>query len=410
MTKPLEGITILDATTFLSGPYATLLLAGMGAKVIKVEQPKSGDPARISPPFAGKNGAATKPLDKEDLSFGILKRGRDKQSITLNLKHDKGKEIFKELAKRVDVVVENFRPGTMDKLGVGYERLKELNPGLIYCSLTGFGLSGSYRDLPAFDIVVQAMSGLMSINGMPGSPPAKTGVILGDLAGGLFSVIGILAALRHREITGKGQLVETSMLDALLALILDEAPDFWASQGHSVQMGNRLLRLTPFNSYPTMDGYIVIASGNDQHWERLLKAMKRGDLIEDSCFNSQSQRTANADEVDAIIAEWSRSMTTQEAADILVKHEVPSGPVRDVIDVLQDKELAKRGTIVDIQHPTAGTIEGFKTWGFPIKFSEAEAGFEQPAPFLGAHNKDIYQDLLGYTAAEMEELKSNNVI
>ena len=410
MTKPLEGITILDATSFLSGPYATLLLAGMGAKVIKVEQPKVGDPARISPPFAGKNGVAAKALDREDLSFGILKRARNKQSITLNLKHDKGKEIFKELAKRADVVVENFRPGTMDKLGVGYDELKGLNPGLIYCSISGFGLSGKYRDLPAFDIVVQAMSGLMSINGMPDSPPVKTGVLLGDIASGMFSAIGILAALRYREITGKGQQVETSMLDALLALILDDSLDFWSSQGHSVRMGNRLLRLTPFNSYSTRDGYIVIASGSDQHWERLLKAMNREDLIGDSRFNIQSQRTVNADEVDAMIAAWSRSMMTQEAVEILVKYEVPCGPVRDFLDILQDEELAKRGTLVDIQHPTAGKIEGFKAWGFPVKFSEAEVGFKQPAPILGAHNKEIYEDLLGLTPAEIEELKSNNVI
>ncbi|WP_206811563.1 CaiB/BaiF CoA transferase family protein [Paradesulfitobacterium ferrireducens] len=410
MTKPLEGITILDATTFLSGPYATLLLAGMGARVIKVEQPKSGDPSRISPPFAGKNGAAAKPLDKEDLSFGMLKRGRNKESITLNLKHEKGKEIFRELAKRVDVVVENFRPGTMDKLGVGYDVLKVLNPGLIYCSLSGFGLSGSYRDLPAFDIVVQAMSGLMSINGMPDSAPVKTGVIMGDLAGGMFSALGILGALRYRDLTGKGQLVETSMLDALLALILDEAPDFWASEGHSVRMGNRLLRLTPFNSYPTLDGYIVIASGNDQHWERLLKAMEREDLMGDSRFNNQPQRTANADGVDAIISAWSSTMTTQDAVNILIQYEVPSGPVRDVIDVLKDQELIKRGTLVDIQHPTAGTIKGFKAWGYPIKFSEAEAGFDQLAPFLGANNKEVYRDLLGLTDAEIEELRANKVI
>ncbi|WP_206811570.1 CaiB/BaiF CoA transferase family protein [Paradesulfitobacterium ferrireducens] len=410
MTKPLEGIAILDVTSFLSGPYATLLLAGMGAKVIKVEQPKVGDPARISPPFAGKNGVAAKPLDEQDLSFGILKRGRNKQSITLNLKHAKGKEIFKDLATHVDVVVENFRPGTMDKLGVGYNELKKLNPGLIYSSISGFGLSGKYRDLPAFDIVVQAMSGLMSINGMPDSPPVKTGVLLGDLASGMFASIGILGALHFREVTGKGQLIETSMLDALLALMMDDSLDFWASQGHSVRMGNRLLRLTPFNSYPAKDGYIVIASGSDQHWERLLKAMNRAELIGDPRYSSQSQRTANADEVDALIAAWSRPMTTQEAVDILIKCEVPSGPVHNFLDILQDEELAERGTLVDIQHPTAGIIQGFKSWGYPIKFSEAEAGFDQPAPFLGANNKEVYRDLLGLTDAEIQELKTMNVI
>lgn len=410
MTKPLEGIKILDATTFLSGPYATLLLAGMGAEVIKVEQPNGGDPARVSPPFAGKNGTVAKPGEKGDISFGFLKRCRDKKSITLNLKHPKGKELFKELAQKVDVVVENFRPGTLDKLGVGYQELKEINPRLIYCSLSGFGLSGAYRDLPAFDIVVQAMSGLMSINGSPDSPPVKTGVTLGDLAGGLFAALGILAALRYRDLTGRGQLVETSMMDALIALMLDEAPDFWASQGRSLRMGNRLLRLTPFNSYLTNDGYIVIANGNDLHWERLLKAMGREDLIGDSRFSIQAQRTANADEVDAIITSWTQTKSSQEAVDILVQCEVPCGPVRDILDVLQDQELIKRGTVVDFEHPKTGKVEGFKTWGMPIKFSEVSVGFEKPAPELGAHNQEIYEGLLGLTSAELEALKANKAI
>lgn len=224
----LEGIRILDATTFLSGPYCTLLLAGMGAEVIKVEQPQTGDPARQSPPFAGPQGASGKPLTRDDMSFGFLKRSRNKKSVTLNLKHPQGKQLFLDLARHADVVVENFRPGIMDRLGVGYEQLREVNPALIYCTLSGFGLSGTYASLPAFDIVVQAMSGLMSINGTPDSPPVKVGMTLGDLAGGLFATVGILAALEHRQRTGVGQLVECSMLDALIAMMLDEAPDFWA--------------------------------------------------------------------------------------------------------------------------------------------------------------------------------------
>lgn len=341
--KPLQGIKIVDATTFLSGPYATLLLGGLGAEVIKVENPKGGDPSRISPPFAGPEGAAGSRQSDDDLSFGFLKRGRNKKSVTLNLKTPEGKEIFKRLAKEADVVMENFRPGTMDRLELGWDVLKEINQRLIYCSLSGFGLSGEYAKLPAFDIVIQAMSGIMNINGEAGSPPVKAGLTLGDLAGGLFSTIGILAALQQRSVTGEGQLVEVSMLDAMIAMLMDEAHDFWAAQGNDLRMGNRLLRLTPFNSYAVSDGYIVIASGNDTHWQRILKAIGREDLIGDERYAVQAARTDRADEVDEIIKQWSVTQSAAEAVARLQEFDVPCAPVRDLSQVLADKELRQRG-------------------------------------------------------------------
>ncbi|KKM10106.1 hypothetical protein SY88_15825 [Clostridiales bacterium PH28_bin88] len=410
MSGLLQGIKILDVTTFLSGPYATQLLAGLGAEVIKVEQPGSGDPARISPPFVGPRGASGTPLTPDDMSFGFLKRCRNKKSITLNLKSAKGREIFRDLAAKVDVVMENFRPGTMERLGIGYQELKAVNPGLVYCTLSGFGVSGSYAALPAFDIVIQAMSGMMTVNGTPDMPPLKVGLTLADLAGGMYAVIGILAALQYRNQTGKGQMVECSMLDALISLMLDEAPDFWSTQGRPVRMGNRLLRLTPFNSYPTRDGFIVIAGGNDIHWQRICKAMGREDLVEDPRYETQAQRAANADEVDAEIASWTKTKSSQEVVDVLIKYEVPCGPVRDILDVLQDEELKKRGTIVDLEHPAVGKIDGFKAWGLPIKFSEAEAGFDRPAPILGAHNQEVYGRMLGLKEDDLEKLEKEEVI
>ncbi len=407
---PLAGLRILDATTFLSGPYCTLMLAGLGAEVIKVEQPRQGDPARQSPPFAGPRGGSGSPETPEDMSFSILKRCRNKKSITLNLKTEKGKEMFLQLARQVDVVVENFRPGIMDRLGVGYNRLREVNPALIYCTISGFGITGAYAGLPAFDIVVQAMSGLMSINGLPDSPPEKVGMTLGDMAAGLFAAVGILAALQHRHRTGQGQLVECSMLDALMAMILDDAPDFWASQGLPMKVGNRLRRLTPFNSYPTTDGHVVIAGGHDGLWERILQVMGREDLVGDPRYRRQADRTARADEVDAIIAAWTSVHTTQEVVDALVRAEVPVGPVRNVLEALEDRELLQRKAVVPLEHPLVGTLPQFKAMGLPIKFSEAEAGFTRPAPLLGEHNLEVYSRMLGLDEKTLADLAGEGVI
>ncbi|MEW6661343.1 MAG: CaiB/BaiF CoA transferase family protein [Bacillota bacterium] len=410
MTKPLDGIRVLDVTTFLSGPYATQLLAGLGAEVIKVEQPAGGDPARISPPFGGPAGAGVAPITEQDLSFGFLKRCRNKKSITLNLKSAKGKEIFLSLAKKSDVVMENFRPGTMDRLGLGYSELSKVNPKIIYCSLSGFGLTGAYAHLPAFDIVIQAMSGLMTTNGTEDMPPLKVGLTLADLAGGLYSVIGILAAIQQRHVTGRGQLVECSMLEALLSLQLDEAPDFWAAQGKPLRSGNRLLRLTPFNAYPSRDGWVVIASGNDTHWARIAQAMGQPELAADARFQRQSARTANANEVDELITRWTKTMNNEEIVSLLEKCEVPCAPVRDILKVLQDEELKARGAIVDLEHPATGVIDGYKSWGMPIKFSDAKAAFDQPAPFLGQHNHEVYADLLGLSESELRELVLQGVV
>lgn len=406
----LTGIRIIDVTSFLSGPYGTQILAGLGAEVIKVEMPQGGDPARISPPFAGPQGAKDRPQTEDDLSFGFLKRNRNKKSVAIDLKKEAGKELFLEMVRQADVVVENFRPGTMAKLGLSYDKLREVNPKIIYCSLSGFGLSGAYSDMPAFDIVIQAMSGLMSINGDPASPPMKAGLTLGDLAGGLYSVIGIMAALRYRELTGEGQLVEVSMLDSLMSLLMDEAPDFWAKQGVSPRMGNRLLRLTPFNSYQAEDGWLVIAGGNDAHWQKILEAIDRHDLKEEPRYLKQADRTANADEVDQIIGDWTGSRSVAEAVATLQQLGIPCAPVKDISQVLEDKVLREeRKVLVDVNHPTAGKIAEFQTYDIPVKFSQDEAKLTKPAPVLGEHTRAILADL-GISEARLETLAAEGVI
>jgi formyl-CoA transferase len=383
---------VLDMSIFLSGPMATQILAGLGADVIKVEAP-AGDPSRGNPPFAGPKGASVRPQTPADLSFHFLKRARNKRSVVLNLKEASEQNLFLKLAARSDVIVENFRPGTADRLGVGYNVLKGVNPGLIYCSISGFGLKGPYSHLPALDIAVQAMSGLMSINGDPGGPPIKVPLQLADMSASLYAVIGILAALQYRKKTGEGQLVEVSMLDTLMALLLDEPLDFWIDQGVPARMGNRLPRLTPYSSFPTADGHIVIASPNNEHWQAILEAIGRTDLAEDPRFIEDRDRTERADEVDEIVTAWSSQLPTSQAVAALVKAGVPCAPVRDLREAFQDPALEEQGAVVSLMHPTAGMVGEYRSFGLPIKFSKAETLVQGPVPFLGEHTAEVLASL-----------------
>lgn len=410
MKKPLEHIRILDLTQYLAGSYCTMLLAGMGAEVIKTERPETGEPARSNPPYAGPKGVNIARQTPDDMSLSILKRCRNKKSISLNLNSPEGNEIFFKLVKNVDIVIENFKPGTMEKLGLGYEKMSKVNPSVIYCSLTGFGQIAAYQDLPAFDIVIQALSGAMSINGHPDGPPTKIGIAISDQAGGLFSAIGILSALEHRRETGQGQQVTVSMLESVLSLMMDEAPDFWLTQGMPTRSGSRLTRLTPFNSYKASDGYFVIASGANVHWEKILKAIGREDLIGDQRYADISDRVERADEVDAIINEWSSKVTVKEAIATISQYRIPCGPVREIPEVYSDEHLLKEGAVVGIKHPTCGEVPDLRAAGNPIRFSAADVSFDKPAPTIGQNNEEIYQGLLGISPEEIKELINKKII
>ena len=410
MTKPLEGLRILDLTQFLSGPYCTMIFSGLGAEVIKIERPGSGESARANPPYAGAKGVSVFRQTEEDISLSVLKRCRNKKSITLNLNSSEGKELFLNLVRTADIVMENFRPGTMIKLGLPYSVLAETNPEIIYCSLTGFGPEGAYALLPAFDIVIQAISGTMSVNGYADGPPTRCGISLGDISGGLFACIGILAALEHRRKTGKGQELNVSMMESTLSMLMDEAHDFWQKQGKPARSGNRVTRLTPFNSYKAEDGYFVIASGSNQHWAGIVKVMGREDLIDDLRYKDQSDRITNADEVDAIINSWAGSLSLAEVLAALEAEGIPCAPVREIPEVIADKNLLESGAIAPIEHPGCGEIPSIKAAGLPIHYGQTEAGFDRPAPFLGQHNNEIYGQLLNMSTQELEELKKNKII
>ncbi len=410
MKKPLEGVRILDLTIFLSGPYAMMIAAYLGAEVIKLERPGTGDPARENPPYSGPKGITLNRQDEKDLSFSMLKRGRGKKSITLNLQSPKGKDIFIELAKKVDVVVENFAPGVMDRLGVGYPEIQKVKPDIIYCSISGFGQDGPYRNLPAFDPVVQGMSGVMEVTGFPENPPVRMGLAAGDQVAALYALIGLLSALRYREKTGRGQAVDISMMDSLFSFLFDEALDVYVERGIPIRTGNRRLRLTPFNSYKAKDGYVVICTGADIHWVNLLKAMGREDLIGNSRYQTLDQRMKNADEVDALVESWTSTQGKKEVVEIVRKYGIASGIVATIPEVLKDPQLKARGMIVDLEHPEFGKVEGAVAHGIPLKLSESKGGFDRTPPYLGANNEEVYCGWLGYAREELERWQKEGII
>lgn len=407
--KPLSGTRVLDLTIYLAGPYCTQILAGLGAEVIKVERPLTGDPARQTPPFAGSRGVSGKKQTPQDLSFSILKRCRNKKSMTLDLSTPDGKNIFREMVKKSNVVVENFRPGVMQRQELDYEQLKKVNPAVIYCAMSGFGQTGKYKDLPAFDLIAQGFSGLMSCTGLPDQQPTRSALAVGDLSAALYGAIGILAAVRHQDRTGQGQMIDISMLDCLVSLLLDEPFDFYLQQGIPVRAGNRITRLTPFNTYRTKDGYVSICAPSDENWQAMLRLMKREDLLGNERYDNTHKRVANYQEVEDIIESWTMQLHTDEVAGPLQRAGIPAAHVRDIQEVYADEELQARGMIGDIIHQL-GAVKGYRSAASPVRLSETPVELRDPAPYLGQHNSDILQRLLGYSLEQIKVLEANKII
>jgi CoA:oxalate CoA-transferase len=409
MRKHLEGVRVLDLTAYLSGPYATLNLAALGAEIIKIERPKIGDPCRWNPPFAGPDGVSFKMKNDTDLSVLYLKRNRGKKSVFLNLQEEKGKELFRRLVRMSDIVMENFSPGVMERLGLDYPNLKEINPGIIFCSISGYGQDGPFRDRTAFDLTIQATSGIMGITGYPNGAPTRCGAWIGDMIPSLYSVLGILAALYSREKTGLGDRIDISMQAACFSMVTDEALDYNMSLGMPVRTGNRNPRLAPWNSYKAIDGHLIICVANNSQWSAFLKAIGREDLEGDDRFKNQEGRFKYSDDVESIVNQWLENLTRQEALKRLREKKVPCDAVPEYEEVLQCPQLQHREMIQEVIHPTSGNT-GLKVAGFPVKFASSEAGFSRSAPYCGEHNKDVYQELLGLSDKELEELKEENVI
>jgi CoA:oxalate CoA-transferase len=392
---PLEGLKVLDLTRVLAGPYCTMLLGDLGADIIKVEIPGKGDDSRHFGPY--QNGE----------SAYFMSLNRNKRSMTLNLKHEQGKLLLKDLVKKVDVIVENFRPGTMEKLGLGYDVLKELNPKIIYAAASGFGHTGPYSQKPAYDGVVQAMGGIMSITGPKGGEPTRVGPSIGDIAAGMFTAIGVLAALNHKNETGQGQKVDVAMLDCQVAMLENAIARYVVTNEVPKPAGNRHTSIVPFEPFDTKDSKIVVAAGNDAIWERFCKVAGLETIMHDERFKTNPDRNKNYDELRPIVAETMVTKTTEEWNKLLDDVGVPNGPINYVDKVLENEQVIARDMIVELEHPVAGKL---KVPGIAIKLSETPGKILKPAPLLGQHNQELLKEFFDYTDDEIEKLINEGVL
>ena len=410
LPRPLEGITILDLTTALAGPYATLILAGLGARVIKVENPRNPDSARTNSPYLGREGLKVTREHDDDLSLAMLERGRNKEAVTLNMKHPEGRALFLDLVKHADAVVENYSAGVADRLGIGYRACAGVNPRIVFTSIRGVGADVPPPQNKAQAHIVQAMSGMMLASGNPGDPPVRTGIPFGDLSAPLFAAIGTLAALMQARATGRGQHVDVSLLGALSSLVAAEPFEIMAKLGHPTRAGNFMARLAPFGVFPTSDGYIAICAPKDDFVSGLFRAMDRPDLMRDARFATRDARVRNHVELHDMVSAFTRTMTTDAAAERLTDFDVPNGPVREPAEALRDPTLLARGETAKLQHPVYGAVEDIVVGGLPIRMSGAFTGFDKPAVTLGASNGDVYGQMLGLDPERIAALARDGVI
>ncbi len=394
MTGPLAGLRVVDLTQYLAGPFCSMFLADLGAEVIKVEPFDGGDGARaFGPPFV--NGE----------SAGFLTLNRNKRSLAVNLKHAEGRAILLRLIARADVVLENFRPGVARRLGLDYESLSEVRLDLIYCSISGFGQSGPYARRAGLDLIVQGMSGIMSVTGEPGGEPVKAGVPVTDLGAGLLACIGVLAALHHRTRTGQGQRVETSLLDAALALSVWEASGYLASGDRPGPMGSAHRLLAPYQALPTTDGYVTIGAANQRQWERLCQALGLESLLEDPRFKDNASRMAHRAALAEALSARTRRHTAAELVDCLDCAGIPCGPVLGYDAILEDPHVRDREMIVEQTHPVAGPV---RILGVPIKFAATPVRVRHPAPLLGQDTASVLRDL-GYNQEAIAAMAASGI-
>jgi crotonobetainyl-CoA:carnitine CoA-transferase CaiB-like acyl-CoA transferase len=409
VSGPLAGVVVLDLTRFLSGPHATLLLAGLGAEVVKIDDPATGDPTTAAPPLVGPAGIAFERRSEEDYGIAYLKRTRGKKSATLNLKHPEGRELFLELVRHADVVIENFRPGVAARLGIDFPAVYEKNNKIVYCALTGYGSTGPDRALKAYDLMAQAASGLMSITGEPGGAPMKTGTPLSDMIAGTYAALGVVSALHERHRTGLGQAVDVSMVDCLFSMIMDEPLDCYAQLGLAPRQGNRIMRFSPFNTYPASDGWIAIGAATGEEWNNLLAAMCREDLRDHPQWGQVGWRIANNAEVDILVSEFTSKRTIPEIIAILGRHDVPCSPVRTPQEAIAWPHLRARGMVQPLKQPDGGPTE-VAAAGLPLKFSRSAAVLDEPAPVPGAHTADLLSRYLALDAQRIADLRQRGIV
>lgn len=392
----LEGVLVLDMTRVLAGPYSAMMLADMGATVIKVEETGKGDDSRYMGPF--QNGE----------SAYFMNLNRNKKGITVNLKSPQGKALFKELIKKADIVMENYRPGTMEKLGLGYETLKEINPRIVYGAVSGFGHYGPYKNRPGYDIIAQAMSGLMSTTGWPGGEPTRTGTAMGDVLAGLSVTIGILAALHRRNQTGLGQKVDVALVDSAVSSLEIINMIYLVEKRLPQRIGNRYESTYPYDSFRAKDGSLVIGTANDKLWQIFCKVIGQPELANKPEYARVRDRVANHAELKPLVEEWTQQRNVADIVDMLLEAGVPAAPIYNIEQVAHDPHIAvAREMFVETEHPVAGKIT---LTGSHIKLSDTPSTIKTPSPQLGQHNKEIYGDLIGLSDEELAALQTDGVI
>ncbi len=407
--KPLSDLRVLDLTQAASGPMCAAHFVALGAEVLKIEAPGVGDSARRAGPYLGARGIAAMDDDPTDMAIYFLKRNRGKKGLTLNLKSPKGIAIFYRLVAISDVVLDNYRPGVTERLGITYEKLRQIKKDIICCSITGFGHSGPYRTRAAYDTVVQAMSGVMEMTGFADGPPTRAGFLAGDGVAPLFATSGILAALRQRDRTGEGQFIDVAMLDCLASLVWDAPLDYIASDARTARVGNQMA-LVPANSYECKDGTVVIMAGQQHQWARLTALMGREELAKDPRFATLDHRMVNVKEVDRLVNEWTGTLTKVEAVRACESVGLACGPVTSIPELLSDPHLKSRGLVGKLPHPMVGDSAGATVAGYPVKFQNFDASFDAPAPTEGQHTAQVLAGLLKMDQAELEQLIQEKVI
>ena len=389
MPEALEGVRVLDCSQILAGPFCSMLLADMGADVIKIEKPNGGDDTRrMGPPF----------IDTESAAF--LAMNRNKRSIVLNFKEQSGVQAMRTLVKDADIVIENYRTGTMARLGLGYEDLKNINPGIIYCSISGFGRTGPYANRGGFDLVAQGMSGLMSITGVPDSPPVKVGVPIADMNAGMFATYGILTAYINKLRTKKGQYLEISLLEAAIAYTVWESAGYFATGDIAEPLGSSHRNSAPYQALKTKDGHINVGAPNQSNWERFANAIERSDLVTRNEFKDNASRLVNRESLERELELTLTTKNSSEWLEVLEKSGVPAGPILNISEVWNDPQVEARNMKVTLDHPTAGKITNI---GLAAKLYSTPGRITKPAPLLGEHTREILVDA-GYSKKNIEDL------
>lgn len=393
----LEGVRVLDLSRVLAGPYCTMMLGDLGADIIKIEAPVLGDDTRRwGPPFA-----------KGGESAYFLCVNRNKRSLTLNLKTEQGLEILKRLVRTSDILVENFRVGTMQKWGLDYEALQELHPGLIYCTITGYGYSGPYMDLPGYDFIIQAQGGVMSITGPEAGEPYKVGVAIADITAGLFACNAILAALFEHQRSGKGQRIDISLLDSQVAWLANVASNYLISGEKPKRYGNAHPNIVPYQVFKTSDGYFALAIGNDHQWQLFCREVGRVGWAEDPRFCTNSARVQNRDELIPLLDELFAQNNTSHWLSRLESIGVPCGPINTIDQLMQDPQVLAREMVISAEHPSAGLVRMVAS---PLKIPTAPPVVRLAPPLLGQHTGEVLHELLGYDEQSLAELRSGGVI